>query len=362
MANEEQLKILKQGVDAWNQWRGRNPDIQPDLTGANLSKANLIEADLRKADLSEADLSEAELKRAKLIEADLSGANLTAADLTAAYLSGAYLIDADLRRANLTAADLTAAQLTVAYLSDACLSWADLSGAYLIDTDLSGADLSGAMVGWSTFANIDLSAVKGLDTVKHAGPSTIGIDTIYRSKGNIPEVFLRGAGLPDTFIAQIASLVEQGIQFYPCFISYSSKDQVFAKQLHADMESQGVRCWFAPEDMKLGARIRLTLDESIRAHDRLLLILSKHSIASQRVEQEVETALARERKEGRTVLLPIRLDDAVMEIESGWPAFIRNAWHIGDFRHWKSHDEYQKAFNRLLRDLQAEELNVGERD
>jgi len=80
----------------------------------------------------------------------------------------------------------------------------------------------------------------------------------------------------------------------------------------------------------------------------------EHSIESDWVEQEVETALARERQGKRTVLFPIRLDDAVMEIEVGWPALIRNTRHIGDFRNWKDHDAYQKAFGRLLRDLKAE--------
>jgi len=28
--------------------------------------------------------------------------------------------------------------------------------------------------------------------------------------------------------------------------------------------------------------------------------------------------------------------------------------HIGDFRKWKDHDEYQKSLARLIRDLQAE--------
>jgi hypothetical protein len=53
--------------------------------------------------------------------------------------------------------------------------------------DLSGTDFTGATIGRSTFGDIDLSAVKGLDTVIHFGPSTIGIDTIYHSRGNMPE-------------------------------------------------------------------------------------------------------------------------------------------------------------------------------
>jgi hypothetical protein len=73
--------------------------------------------------------------------------------------------------------------------------------------------------------------------------------------GRIPEAFLRGAGVPDEFIAYIRSLAGRGIEFYSCFISYSSKDQVFAERLHADLQAKGVRCWFAPEDMKIGDKI-----------------------------------------------------------------------------------------------------------
>ena len=380
MANEEHLKILEQGVEVWDQWRVENYFIEPNLSKADLLRANLSRADFSKVDLSEAylegaNLSGANLRRANLSNADLTDTNLSRADLTyarlseanlwwadlsgailrGAMLSGAYLGYADLSGADLSRALFIGAKIKGADLVEADLSEANLSGAHLEDADFRGANFLNATVGWSTFSDVDLSGVRGLDTVIHEGPSTIGIDTIYRSKGNIPEVFLRGTGVPDTFIAQIASLVEQPIQFYPCFISYSSKDQAFAEQLYSDMQSQGVRCWFAPEDMKIGDRIRPTLDESIRRHDKLLLTLSKHSISSQWVEQEIETALARERKEGGTVLFPIRLDNAVMEIESGWPALIRNTRHIGDFRRWKNNDAYQKAFHRLLRDLQKGE-------
>jgi hypothetical protein len=148
MANEEHLAILKQGVEAWNQWRKENPDMRPDLRGANLSGALL----------SGADLNEATLSEAILLMADLSEANL------------------------------------------------------------SGANVEGAIVQWSVFGDVDLSVVKGLDMVEHRGPSTVGIDTIYKSKGKIPEVFLRGCGVPDNFIAYVGSLVGKPIEYYSCFI------------------------------------------------------------------------------------------------------------------------------------------------
>lgn len=128
----------------------------------------------------------------------------------------------------------------------------------------------------------------------------------------------------------------------------------FAKRLYADLQNHNVRCWFAPEDLKWGEPIRTGIDEAIRLHDKLLLILSKHSVASGWVEHEVKTALAKERKEKRVVLFPVRLDKAVLDSPLFWATEIRHERNIGDFSSWKNHDEYQKAFDRLLRDLKAE--------
>jgi len=132
--------------------------------------------------------------------------------------------------------------------------------------------------------------------------------------------------------------------------------QAFAERLYGDLQVRGVRCWFAPEDLKIGDKFRARIDESIRIHDKLLLVLSQDSIRSQWVEREVETAFERERRENRTVLFPIRLDDGVMETTEAWAADIRRTRHIGDFTGWKDHDSYQQAFERLLRDLKATEL------
>ena len=81
--------------------------------------------------------------------------------------------------------------------------------------------------------------------------------------------------------------------------------------------------------------------------------LSENSIRSPWVEEEVEAALEKERKQNKLVLFPIRLDDAVMETDQAWAASLRRTRHIGDFLTWKDHDQYQKSFDRLLRDLKA---------
>ena len=304
MANPEHLKILEQGVKVWNKWREENPGINP----------NLAEAYLHRVDLSGADLSGTKLGRANLIDADLSGANLRGADL-----------------------------------SGARLGWTNLSAAHLKDCEFNDAHLLQTI-----FADVDLSEAQSLDSVVHGGPSSVGIDTIYVSKGKISESFLRGCGVPDDFIKLIPSLLSQPFDFYSCFISYSSNDDDFAHRLHEGLQGKGVRVWFAPEDMKIGDKIWDRLDQSIRIHDKLLLVLSEQSIASDWVEDEVTTAFEEERRRHKTVLFPIRLDDAVMDTNKPWAAKVRQR-HIGDFTDWKNHDSYKKAFDRLLRDLKASE-------
>jgi TIR domain/Pentapeptide repeats (8 copies) len=276
-------------------------------------------------------------------------------NLTGANLDGANLIGADLHGADLSGAQLSGAQLSGAYLYGANLSGAQLSRAYLAVANLTGAHLSGAnfhevQLFETVLGNVDLSAVTGLETCRHLGPSIIDFRTLRRT-GRLPLAFLRGVGLPDSFIEYLPSLLNQPIQMYSCFISYSSKDHEFAERLHADLQNKGVRCWFAPHDLPIGAKTWDTIDEAIRLRDKLLLILSGNSIASDWVEDEVNKAFAEERERNRLVLFPVRIDDAVMVTSEPWARKLLDQRHIGDFHQWKDHDAYQKELERLLRDL-----------
>jgi hypothetical protein len=332
MANREHVARLKESVKASNAWREKNLGILLDLSGANLSEA----------DLSRAELSNADLAGADLYSADLSGANLSGADLSGADLSGAELSGAELRGAKLRAANFT-------------------------EADLSGADFGDAFMLFTTFGNVDLSCVKGLETVRHFGPSSVGIDTIYKSKGKIPPVFLRGCGVPEDFITYMPSLVGAGIEFYSLFISYSHKDEEFAERLHADLQANGVRCWYAPEDMPGGKKLHREIDEAIRVHDKLLLILSRASMVSEWVMTEISKARKRELRDGRQVLFPIRLcsfnalrDWECFDADTGKDSAreIRE-YFIPDFSNWdKDHGAYKKAFDRLLKDLKQKSASA----
>ena len=167
MADQEHVERLQQGKDVWNAWRTLHPEVNIDLSGADLSGATLIDANLSGADLSGADLSGAILTGAFLSEADLSKAilyraTLIATNLSRANLSRACLIDANLYRAtlsdaNLSRANLSRADLSDAYLSRATLTGATLSEATLSDADLSRADLSDAYLSRATLVDTNLT-------------------------------------------------------------------------------------------------------------------------------------------------------------------------------------------------------------
>jgi Pentapeptide repeats (8 copies) len=128
MANAEHLKILQQGVDAWNAWTAKEPSIVPDLS----------EADLRGADLRRVNLI-----RAILIRANLSGAILgtnTVTDLRGTHLETEHLTGVKFERVQILLRAIVAT-LRRANLSAANLSWADLSGAVLRKAILNGATL-----------------------------------------------------------------------------------------------------------------------------------------------------------------------------------------------------------------------------
>ena len=320
------------------------------LTGADLRGADLMAADVTFADLTGANLTGANLRHANFEGAQLARANLTKADLTGANLRKAGLTEAKLVQADLTGADLTGAKLANANATSANLEFANLTNPYLAGANFTDVRLSGSVI-----VSVDLGRVSGLETVKHRFPSSIGIDTLHKSGGEIPEVFLRGAGVPEPFITNMKALIGamEPIQFYSCFISYSSHDQGFAERLHADLLAKGLRCWFAPEDLKTGDRFQERIEESIRVFDKVMIVLSESSVQSPWVEREVNAAREREDRENGTVLFPIRIDNSVMGAPQAWAADIRRSRHIGDFCGWESHASYRKAFERLLRDLKS---------
>lgn len=365
MADPEHLEILKQGADIWNKWRHENQHGPGEMRDADLSNADLRNTDLSNAKLFQVDLSNADLSNVNLFQAHLRFANLQGANLTGAEFKRAELSNVDLTKANLTRANILFAHFDGVDFSGAKLRGADLSWTKINGGKVDNADFSKSRLFNTVFSGLDMSNVYGLSTVLHYGPSTIGIDTLFRSQGKISEIFLRGCGVPEELITYIPSLIGAGqsIQFYSCFISYSTQDEQFAKRLHSRMRDANLRVWFAPEDMKGGEKIFDQIDFAIQQQERLLLVLSEQSMQSEWVFTEIRKALKVEKKEGRRKLFPIRLVDfekikewELFDADSGRDLAVEiRSYFISDFSKWKHHDAFEKAFEKLLKDLRAAE-------
>jgi len=173
MADATHIDIMYEGVEAWNEWRRKNPGEKRNLVGEDLSEMDLTgvslgEADLTDAEVFQADLTEANLKMAVLTRADLAGSDLTGAALYKADFRGACLIEVNLTGASLGAADFSGADLRGTKLRGADCDGTVLSGANLSEADLTGANLSRADITRANLRNANLAATN-LTAMKDGG-------------------------------------------------------------------------------------------------------------------------------------------------------------------------------------------------
>ncbi|HLX95014.1 MAG TPA: toll/interleukin-1 receptor domain-containing protein [Verrucomicrobiae bacterium] len=331
-------------------WEEKITNEAPDFRAANLEREVFSGISLKTKDFRAAIL-----RNAEFIGCDLSEVNFADADLSGANFRNAKLENVDFSNANLSRANFYKASLMEVVFTA---------------SNLFMTNFREAIMGQVVFAELEMETCVGLDSIKHAAPSSIGVECLYQAGASLPMQFLKGVGLPQILIDYLPDLVEAGrpIQFHSCFISYSHEDEVFARKLWSNMRNERIRVWYAPEEMKGGKKLFEQIDRAIHLHDKLLIVLSKSSITSNWVQTELRRARRQEKLDGKRKLFPIRLCD--MQTLKEWECFDSDSgldiaqevreFFIPDFSDWKSEEKFRDEFKNLCGDLQKEGVRMSE--
>lgn len=94
------------------------------------------------------------------------------------------------------------------------------------------------------------------------------------------------------------------------FISYSTNDRQQADMLLSELENNGIKCWIAPRDVPIGSYHAKEIPPAIDNCKVFVLLLSKHSLASDDVLREVDFATSKKKE-----ILPFALDDSSLTTE-----------------------------------------------
>lgn len=96
------------------------------------------------------------------------------------------------------------------------------------------------------------------------------------------------------------------------FLSHSSRDRDFVQRLAADLAGRGLPVWLDTWELSPGDTLDERIAAGLDASACVVLVVSRHTAGSTWVAREVESALAREGRERRRLVFPIRIDDAAL--------------------------------------------------
>ena len=333
-----------------------------DLSGALLTGAHLFRANLPRANLAGSQMTGSSLCRARLTSAvlshavlkgaDLSYSDLSYADLDGADLSGADLTATDFSWATLTSANLRGATLTSTSLMMANLTGADLRGARITKADFESSILHRAIAGGSLFANCDLRSVIGLESMLHGAPSSITLDTLARSGGRIPRLFLQGAGVADPLISAQDVLKEQRRTFPTLLLIGSLSDSGLSEQLCRSLSQAHIPAWaLYPDDEDALNTGQSSLDHTVY-YDRLALLCTDAGLDNP-LTSRFFSELVRSAKQGRHAnLIALGAGEVFYQRQDRLCDGLRDSLTI-DIRGWEDSGTIESAVAHLVRELSA---------
>ena len=95
------------------------------------------------------------------------------------------------------------------------------------------------------------------------------------------------------------------------FLSYTTADEDFAKQLGSHLSRRGCEVWDPSEQVFPGDNWLLKICEALKESNAMVVLLSPDSIKSEWVRREIEYAIGDRNYEGRVFPVVVRPTDEV---------------------------------------------------
>jgi hypothetical protein len=102
---------------------------------------------------------------------------------------------------------------------------------------------------------------------------------------------------------------------YDVFLSHSTKDKEVVRPLAERLRADGVEVWFDEWEIKPGDSIPAKIEEALERSRVLVLCMSANAFGSDWAQLESGTFRFRDPLNQERRLLPLRLDDAKIEIK-----------------------------------------------
>jgi hypothetical protein len=203
----------------------------------------------------------------------------------------------------------------------------------------------------------------------------VGIDSLFRSGGQISPDFLRSTGVPEDAVANYRRAVAERRQaYYSCFVTYSSSDEAFTSRLLLDLQARGVRCWSFPADSQagqwtaqatttddMGLWIAEDVDRGIQYYDKLVAVCSGEALAVERLREEITHGIQKQQTTGRWLFYPVAISDEAYSRRNRYVRSLNLGRHsLFDFRRWEDPLVYSSALDRLVAELgQLRDASAG---
>src|ERR1043165_3616089 len=278
MANPQHKKIFLAGAKEWNQWRESTDEIA-DLSGIRIVKKKLEGYNITDTDLSDSLIQGSTISDCTFAEVDAKYSHWKNSQFVNTQFRDMNISESLLFRINIKHSRLATTnfnnckgyqlEFNNVLIKDSSLesmvfhSYSTLylvrifrcnlsrmtfkgdisdiqfKNSELINSDfhncfiddvifrscvLAGCNVTNATIMNTLFDGIDMSKMIGLESVDHSGLNTLSHHTLYLSGNNIPLIFLQAIGMPENLIEYLPSLISTPIEYFTCFISYSSKN------------------------------------------------------------------------------------------------------------------------------------------